>query len=224
MINIELENEMNSISNLLKRARYYNAMVTGKFGLGPNQLYSQLKPIISIFLVTKKFKENKGTNIIITPEQVSADYMFNGEITILLSTRNMSKIEKDVNYDRLVEMLKIRKEDYSVFLKTAVSILQGKMIDEEAVTKTNNNIMSEKINNVYKGVTGMNLFLKHREEGELTGDLKGKLKWRIIAMRDDFDLPLEKVEEMIKNKDSAYYEENKELITKIYNDKNINFK
>lgn len=116
LINIELENKMNSIKELVMRSRYYSAMITSEYGLKTKQRYEELKPVIIMFIVAKKFQEN-NKSLVVLPEVISKEYYDSGERFIFLSTTNLRSALSGRNYKKLVDVLKPQSNDYSMFWK-----------------------------------------------------------------------------------------------------------
>lgn len=203
MVNIEVENNMNSLEELTMRARYYNSMVTSKYGLKTNQKFCELKPLLTVFIVTKRFKEDKRLRAVILPEQNPTNYLDNKERTVFLSTYDINSIQSIDSYDRLVETIGADTDEYGLILSLVIELMSNKDSSNlDTVMELIDPIFIDKLDILNKGVGRMNYVKKAYIEAELVTKIK--------VYKLEFDLTLNDVIVRLKDED-------KEKVTEIYN-------
>lgn len=192
MINIELENGMCKLADLVPRAKYYSAIAISRCGLKTGEDFNLLKPIISMFIVTKKFSEDRKSSIIILPEIISAKYLDTKELLIFVSIADIENLAEDKNYKRFIKAIGVENEEFLGYFKKTIKLLQGKTTeaDDKELEDSEYNIFVDKFTKLKEGVTGMNIIKKARIESELVGQVRlliNKFNMTVKEIKDTLD-------------------------------------
>lgn len=174
IINIEIENHMNSLQELVLRARYYKAMATSKYGLKTGEDFTHLKHLLTFFIVTKRFKEDKDLRLVILPEKLSKEYLNDRERTIFLSTYDMARLRKTAIFRRMKKELDVDTREYYSILTTTLDAISHRKPNVRRLARVKDTVYLEKFRKLGKGVKSMNYVKEALLEGKAEGRAEGK--------------------------------------------------